>query len=118
MTNPKDIPNPLSGEEPTLPAARHLRAVRAQQGITVTSSGMIVASGREAVDLVALCSLICCLELETKGLRMSRGQSAYSIAKKRFGFKGNKASVLKQLRAWKEENYPTREQLDKAVSRN
>ena len=45
-----------------------------------------------------------CLKLEVKGLTVSRGQSAYSQVKAKFGFKGSKAKVLAQLEAWIEEN--------------
>ena len=48
----------------------------------------------------ALCSA---LRLETKGMK-KRGQSAYSIIKDEFGFKGNKESVLAQLNSWMQEN--------------
>jgi uncharacterized protein (DUF2141 family) len=37
------------------------------------------------------------LKMEIHGLKMSRGQSCYSIVKSEFGFKGNKQSVLDQL---------------------
>jgi len=37
------------------------------------------------------------LTLETKGLRLSRGRTAYSIVKEEFGFKGNKIKVLEQF---------------------
>jgi hypothetical protein len=37
------------------------------------------------------------LTLETKGLRLSRGRTAYSIIKEEFGFKGNKIKVLEQF---------------------
>jgi len=36
------------------------------------------------------------LRLETLGMKR-RGQSVYSVVKKEFGFKGNKAKVLAQL---------------------
>ena len=37
------------------------------------------------------------LTLETKGLRLTRGRTAYSIIKEEFGFKGNKIKVLEQF---------------------
>jgi hypothetical protein len=37
------------------------------------------------------------LSLETKGIKMSRGRSCYSIIKDEFGLKGNKISVLDQF---------------------
>ena len=37
------------------------------------------------------------LYLETKGIRMTRGKSCYSIIKSEFGLKGNKLAVLDQF---------------------
>lgn len=37
------------------------------------------------------------LSLETKGIKMSRGRSCYSIIKEEFNLKGNKLSVLDQF---------------------
>lgn len=37
------------------------------------------------------------LSLETKGIKMTRGKSCYSIIKNEFGLKGNKISVLDQF---------------------
>ncbi len=39
------------------------------------------------------------LELEIKGMKMSRGRSAYSIAKEEYGLKGNRTTVLEKLNA-------------------
>lgn len=39
------------------------------------------------------------LELEIKGMKMSRGRTAYSIVKEEFGLKGNRQTVLKKLNA-------------------
>ena len=40
------------------------------------------------------------LKLETKGMRMSRGRTAYSLVKEEFGFKGSKQKVLDQLQRY------------------
>jgi hypothetical protein len=37
------------------------------------------------------------LKLEIKGMSLSRSPTCYSIAKREFGFKGNRAKVLAQL---------------------
>jgi hypothetical protein len=37
------------------------------------------------------------LQLELKGMKMSRGRSCYTIIKKEFGLKGNKQNVLNQF---------------------
>ena len=39
------------------------------------------------------------LELEIKGMKMSRGRSAYSIAKEEYDLKGNRENVLVKLNA-------------------
>jgi hypothetical protein len=44
-----------------------------------------------------LCALKAALKLEIKGLRMSRGRSAFSMVKYEFGFTGTKEKVLAQL---------------------
>ena len=36
------------------------------------------------------------LQLELKGMQLSRGKSCYAIIKKEFGLKGNKQNVLNQ----------------------
>ena len=53
----------------------------------MTTTKMIVADTPEAIDRFRLVAL---------GMRR-RGQSVYSLVKQEFGYKGNKASVLKQL---------------------
>jgi hypothetical protein len=45
------------------------------------------------------------LFLETKGIKMTRGKSCYSIIKSEFGLKGNKVSVLDQFTKLLEEKY-------------
>lgn len=37
------------------------------------------------------------LQLELKGMQMSKGRSCYTIIKKEFGLKGNKQNVLNQF---------------------
>lgn len=50
------------------------------------------------IALYRLATLRSGLQLETKGLRMSRGQSAYAILKG-MGYKGDRAKVLAQVTA-------------------
>ena len=52
----------------------------------------------EAIDAYRLCALRSALKLEILGMK-KRGQSAYSIIKQEFGFKGNKQKVLEQLQS-------------------
>ena len=39
------------------------------------------------------------MQLEAKGLKLSRGASCLSIIKKEFGLKGSRASVIEQFEA-------------------
>ena len=57
----------------------------------------------ENVRSARILTLRSALKLELKGLKMSRGISAYAIIKREFGFKGNKARVLEQLNAFIDE---------------
>jgi hypothetical protein len=41
--------------------------------------------------------------LECKGMKLSRGVSAYATAKREFNLRGNKANVLKQLEKMRDE---------------
>lgn len=63
--------------------------------VQVESYGVLVTGSH--IDLYRMKSLICCLKLEIKGLKMSKGQSAYSTIKKTYSLKGNKQSVLEQF---------------------
>ena len=49
------------------------------------------------IDVFRMCALRSALKLELKGLKMSKGATAYSIIKKEFGLKGNKESVYTQF---------------------
>ena len=50
----------------------------------------------KAIDQFRIRALRSALKMEILGMKR-RGQSAYSIVKSEFGFKGNKKSVLAQL---------------------
>lgn len=66
------------------------------------ADGKVVATTLTGKDQerFGILSLRSALKLEAEcGIQMTRGASAYAITKKRFGFKGNKASVLAQLNA-------------------
>ena len=63
-------------------------------------SGSYTVSGESNVRAYAELVALHALDLEVRtGLRMSRGRSAYAAVKARYGFKGNKRSVLMQFRA-------------------
>ncbi len=61
------------------------------------------AFGQDAVLCYRALVLLSGLKLEVKGIKVRRGSSCYSIAKREYGFKGNKARVLAQLEAHLEE---------------
>ena len=69
----------------------------------MNDKGFCIA-GEENVRNARILTLRSALKLELKGLKMSRGISAYAIIKREFGFKGNKARVLEQLNAFIDEN--------------
>ena len=57
---------------------------------------MITADTPTPIAMFRLKALKGALKLEILGMKR-RGQSVYSILKQEYGFKGNKASILKQL---------------------
>ena len=57
---------------------------------------MIALDTPEQIEMYRLLSLRSALKLECLGMSR-RGQSAYSIIKAEYGFKGNKKSVLEQM---------------------
>lgn len=57
---------------------------------------MITLDAPEQIDMFRFLSLKSALKLECLGMSR-RGQSAYSIVKAEYGFKGNKKSVLSQM---------------------
>ncbi len=60
-------------------------------GVTLTGEG---------ITRYRLLTIISGIKLEMKGLRLTRGVSCYALAKREFGFKGNRAKVLAQLVAY------------------
>lgn len=57
---------------------------------------MIILDTPEQIDMFRFLSLRSALKLECLGMGR-RGQSAYSIIKQEYGFKGSKKSVLEQM---------------------
>ncbi len=57
---------------------------------------MITLDTPEKQDMFRFLSLRSALKMECVGMKR-RGQSAYSIIKEQYGFKGNKKSVLSQM---------------------
>jgi len=57
------------------------------------SEGHHVISGEHNIKLFRMITLLSALGLELKGLKTSRGASAYAIIKKEYGLKGSKSAV-------------------------
>jgi len=57
----------------------------------------IVLDKPEQIFLARLYTLRMGIEIETKGLRLTRGRSAYSIVKSEYGLTGSKQKVLNQF---------------------
>jgi hypothetical protein len=57
---------------------------------------MLVLDTPEKIDMFRFLSLRSALKLECLGMKRG-GQTAYSIVKAEYGFKGNKKSVLQQM---------------------
>jgi uncharacterized protein (DUF2141 family) len=53
----------------------------------------------EQIAIYRLAALRSGLKLEIKGLRMSRGPTAYSILRSEYGYKGKREAVLAQVTA-------------------
>lgn len=62
-----------------------------------------VISTPRGIEFVRLCAIIGAVSLEGKGLRHSSGKSVTALAKREFGINGNRAKVLEQLTARKEQ---------------
>ena len=67
------------------------------------SSGFLLTEPNE-INAFRLLSLQKALKLELKGLKVSRGISAYKIIKEEFNLKGNKQNVLDQYTKILEDN--------------
>jgi len=66
--------------------------------IEVTESGATVITG-EHIGLYQLVVLKRGLVAEGRGLKMSRGASMMTIAKKNYGLKGNREKLIAQVQA-------------------
>ena len=76
--------------------------VRPASPLTVTEdpSGGFSIVGKDNVRAFAELMILRALDFEVRtGMKLSRGPSAYARVKAHYGFKGNKRSVLIQLRA-------------------
>lgn len=76
--------------------------------ITKLENGAIICTG-DGVDIFRMVALQKALALEVRtGMKMSRGLSAFAAAKRDYGLKGNKNSVLDQLTAMVNDLSPKR----------
>jgi hypothetical protein len=78
--------------------------------IEQTDAGTVITG--EHIALYQMLALRSALRLEVKGLRFGAGRSPYAAAKRLFGFTGSKASVLAQLQAKIDEDFPKPESSD------
>ena len=62
------------------------------------SDKIIVIEGKDAVNAFRMKVLLRGMELEGKGMRLSRGASCLSIVKREFGLKGNRDSIIAQFK--------------------
>lgn len=60
----------------------------------VSADGSVILDQPHEIQFARLATLKAGLSLEAKGMKMSRGPSAYSILKKQYGYKGTKQQVL------------------------
>lgn len=58
-----------------------------------------IAIGKDEVSLVRLRLLHIGLRAEASGMKLTRGRSAMAICKAEFGWKGNRATILRELEA-------------------
>lgn len=64
--------------------------------IKITESCTVFA-GWSAVNVYRMMTLASGLSMETRGMRLTRGRTCYSIIKEEFGLRGNKQKVLDQF---------------------
>jgi hypothetical protein len=57
---------------------------------------VIMLTGNQ-IHKARLLALQSAMNLEAKGIRMSRGKTAMAIVKAQFGFRGNRAKIQEQL---------------------
>ena len=92
-------PAPTSINEARL--AGTIREVRATGAIETSGAGTTV-SGEQGIALFRFITLLSGLRLEVRTagkLKLSRGPSCYTIAKREFQLKGTREAVLEQLQA-------------------
>lgn len=66
--------------------------------VKVLESGSTIVTG-DHIRLMQLISLKQAIVLEGKGVKMTRGASAMSLAKKRYGLEGNREKIIAGVQA-------------------
>lgn len=64
----------------------------------------LVCDTPETINAYRLLALRSMLSLELKGMKRSRGQSAFAMVKSQFGFKGSKEKVAAQFEKYLRDN--------------
>ena len=66
--------------------------------ITTNKNGLMIMDGSEAIEVYRIATIISGMKLEMLGMRLSRkAPSCFTIARKQYGLKGNKASLFAQM---------------------
>ena len=67
--------------------------------ITTNKSGLMIMEGTDAVEVYRIATIITGMKLEMNtGMRLTRkAPSCFTIARKQYGMKGNKESLLRQM---------------------
>ena len=77
--------------------------------VKVLESGSTVVTG-DHIRLMQLISLKQAIVLEGKGVKMTRGASAMSLAKKRYGLEGNRERIIAQVQTMIDQFTPADEE--------
>ena len=77
--------------------------------IKVTESGSTVITG-EHIGLYRLMALKHGLAAEAKGLKITRGVSLMTLAKRHYGLKGNREKIIAQVQAMIDQFKPANEE--------
>jgi hypothetical protein len=77
--------------------------------VQITETGTTVVTG-DHIRLFGLISLKQAIVLEGKGMKMTRGASAMSLAKKRYGLKGNRDKIIAGVQALIDQFVPADEE--------
>lgn len=77
--------------------------------VKVLESGATLVTG-DHIRLMQLISLKQAIVLEGKGVKMTRGASAMSLAKKRYGLEGNRERIIAQVQTMIDQFTPADEE--------